>query len=208
MGSIIDYIKPIRNLIFRIILLPKKLWLNPNIGNMTSIDSRYIEIINPSCIRVGNRTKIMAGLRLVAVKKYGKECYSPSISIGDSVCINQNFHCTCASHIQIGDGTSITANCGIFDIIHPYTDVYTNPRLQPIITKPIIIGKNCLIGMNSVIMPGVNLGDHVVVGANSTVYAGSYPSYSVLVGSPAKIIKKFDFENKEWKRTDNKGMFI
>ena len=123
--------------------------------------------------------------------------FYPSIQIGNSVAINQNFHCTCAESIVIGDGTSITANCGVFDIIHPYSDVSKNPRNTMIETKPITIGKDCLVGMNSVILPGTVLGDHCVVGANSTV-SGSFPDYCVLAGSPAKIIKRYDFETKEW----------
>ena len=123
--------------------------------------------------------------------------FNPSIKIGNCVAINQNFHCTCAESVEIGDGTSITANCGVFDIIHPYKDINRNPRKAKIETKPLKIGKDCLIGMNSVILPGTVLGNHVVVGANSTV-KGTFPDYCVIAGSPARIIKKYDFETKEW----------
>lgn len=111
--------------------------------------------------------------------------------------INQNFHCTCAGSVFIGEGTSITANCGVFDIIHPYQDINVNPRIADIEVRPVRIGKNCLIGMNSVILPGSILGDHCIVGANSTV-SGKFPSYSVIVGSPAKIIKFYDINSEKW----------
>lgn len=62
-----------------------------------------------------------------------------------------------------------------------------------------IYGKSCMIGMNSVIQPGVVLGDHVIVGSNSTVLAGEYPSFCVLAGSPARIVKKYDVESNQWK---------
>lgn len=126
--------------------------------------------------------------------------------IGANVVINQNFHCTCAELITIGDGTSITANCGVFDIIHPYDDIKTNPRKAMIKTNPISIGNNCLIGMNSVILPGSHIGDHCVVGANSTV-SGFFPDYCVIVGSPAYIIKKYDFSTGLWRRTDKHGNY-
>ena len=61
--------------------------------------------------------------------------------------------------------------------------------------------------MNSVILPGTELGDHCVVGANSVV-SGSFPNYSVLVGAPAKIIKRYDFATQTWRKTDSKGNFI
>ena len=154
-------------------------------------------IVGHDRIDVGDNCWIGDNLRLEAICKYGGRVYSPHIVIGDDVCINQNFHCTCGERIEIGRGTSITANCGIFDIIHPYEDVSKNPRMSQILTKPIIIGEECLIGMNSVIMPGTHLGNHCVVGANSTVI-GEFPDYCVIVGSPAKVIKKYDFEKKEW----------
>ena len=178
--------------------LPPSLWLNPHIGSSTYIDSRYVLISGREAIFIGNDCKIMAGLRLEAVTNYGGITFNPQIHIGDNVCINQNFHCTCATRIIIGSGTSITANCGVFDIIHPYEDIKINPREQLIESKPISIGKNCLIGMNSVILPGVVLGDHVIVGANSTIREGIYPSNVVLVGSPAKIVRQYDYEQGKW----------
>ena len=63
--------------------------------------------------------------------------FNPAIIIGDNVVINQNFHCTCANSIIIGDGTSITANCGVFDIIHPYDNITINPRDAEIKSVPI-----------------------------------------------------------------------
>ncbi len=58
-----------------------------------------------------------------------------------------------------------------------------------LIEKPIIIGKNCWIGSNSVILPNVELGDNVIVGAGSIV-TKSFPSGSTIVGNPAKILSK------------------
>ena len=140
-------------------------------------------------ISIGDNSTFGNCLRLEAVSQYGGGRFEPKIIIGKGVAINQNFHCTCAESVIIGDGTSVTANCGIFDIIHPYDDVTINPRTAKIKTNPVKIGKDCLIGMNSVILPGSTIGNHCVVGANSTV-SGAFPDYCVVAGSPAKIIKK------------------
>ncbi|WP_035337069.1 acyltransferase [Dokdonia sp. PRO95] len=51
------------------------------------------------------------------------------------------------------------------------------------------IGSNCIIGIKSIILPGVVLGNHVVVGAGAIV-TKSVPSNSVVVGNPARIIKQ------------------
>jgi phenylacetic acid degradation protein/carnitine operon protein CaiE len=67
------------------------------------------------------------------------------------------------------------------------------------------IGKNCLIGMNAVIMDDVELGDECIVGALSFVKAGEkIPSRSVIAGNPAKIIKQVSDEMLQWKTEGTK----
>lgn len=119
--------------------------------------------------------------------------------------IAQNFHCTCADRVEIGSGTSITANCGIFDIINPYDNIDINPRVADILTDAVAIGEDCMIGMNSTILPGTRIGKHCIVGANSVVKKGVYPDYSVLVGVPAKIVKRYDQAKKSWVRVQSNG---
>ena len=170
-----------------------------SIGVFVNISKNYICIKGTEHISIGNHVRILDNVRIEAISHYGIQSFSPNLEIEDKVLINQNFHCTCAASIHIGEGTAITANCGIFDIIHPYTDITLAPKDQPIQSKPVYIGKNCMIGMNSVIQPGVILGDHVIVGSNSTVLAGEYPPFSVLVGSPARVVKRYDDKTKLWR---------
>ena len=199
MEQIINKIKYIKRIINRVQLLPVKFWFyTKKVGYQTYIYSRYIKIKSIRDICIGNGCKIMAGARIETISNYAGVSFRPQIIIKDGVCINQNFHCTCAESIVIGAGTSITANCGIFDIEHPYTNINVNPRKAEISVNAVSIGENSLIGMNSVIMPGAHLGKHTVVGANSTVLKGNYPDYCVLAGSPAKIIKRYDEAINKW----------
>ena len=55
--------------------------------------------------------------------------------------------------------------------------------------KDIVLGKNCWIGMNSVILPGVVLGEKTIVGAGSVVTKSFLEGYCVIAGNPAKKIK-------------------
>lgn len=62
------------------------------------------------------------------------------------------------------------------------------------------IGKNCLIGMNAVIMDEVELGDECIVGALSFIKQGEkFPFRSLIAGNPAKVIKEVSDERMEWK---------
>src|SRR5687768_5529204 len=69
------------------------------------------------------------------------------------------------------------------------------------------IGKNCLVGMNAVIMDNVDLGDECIVGALAFIKADEkVPARSLLVGNPAKIIKQVSDEMITWK-TQGTGLY-
>ncbi len=96
--------------------------------------------------------------------------------------------------IKIGDNTRIGANCKIVDNdFHPIDLTPRREGLNEEYTKraPIIIGNDCFIGMNSIILKGTTLGNNVVVGAGSVVH-GSFPDNCIIAGNPAKIIKHID----------------
>src|SRR5258706_16475170 len=67
------------------------------------------------------------------------------------------------------------------------------------------IGRNCLIGMNAVIMDNVDLGDECIVGALSFIKENEkILSRSLLAGNPAKIIKQVSDEMMAWKTEGTK----
>jgi acetyltransferase-like isoleucine patch superfamily enzyme len=73
---------------------------------------------------------------------------------------------------------------------------------QPCTKAPVILEEDAWIGTGSVIM-GKKNGEPLVVGKYSRVGANSVvmddvPPYSIVVGSPAKVIRVWDFENKKW----------
>ena len=51
------------------------------------------------------------------------------------------------------------------------------------------IGKNCVIGVNSIVLPGLKIGDHSVIAAGAVV-TKDIPSHSMVAGNPAKILRK------------------
>lgn len=106
----------------------------------------------------------------------------------DNINMFQNFGCYFQCYqadIIIGKGTHIAPNVGIITQNH---NLY-NPDLHSPASS-VIIGENCWIGMNSVILPGVILGDHTVVGAGSVVTKSFEHGNCLIGGVPARIIKK------------------
>lgn len=156
-----------------------------------------MRIVGKKYIHIGNNVTIMNNARLEAVSCYARTAYTPELLIRDGVTIQQNVHITCAEKVEIGENTAIVANVTITDIIHPYTAEDKHLIEQPLMVKPVKIGKYCGIYSNVVINAGVTVGDHVTIGANSVV-THDIPSYSIAVGNPARVIKKYDKELNKW----------
>lgn len=163
--------------------------------------------VTPKYIKLGKHVLVYYHARINGVSKYNNQLYTPFIKIEDGVRIQQNLHLTCAESVEIGENTAIAANVTITDIHHPYTDINIPIEQQDIEVVPVKIGKNCKIYNNSVILPGTIIGNHVTIGANSVV-RGIIPDFCVVVGIPAKIIKKYDFSSGKWRKTDVDGNFV
>ncbi|MBL7185426.1 MAG: acyltransferase [Phycisphaerae bacterium] len=101
--------------------------------------------------------------------------------------------------VQIGENAACAQNCFISGQSHLYEDISKNFRRQGFQIAPVIIQKDAWIGSNCVILPGVKIGNNSVIGAGSVVVS-NIPPYSVAVGNPAKVIKKYDFETEQWVR--------
>lgn len=86
--------------------------------------------------------------------------------------------------VYIGDDTLFAPGIKIISANHDVNDLKKHDKT----TRPIIIGKNCWIGANVVILPGVQLGDDVIVAAGAVV-SKSFPSNCVIGGVPARMIK-------------------
>lgn len=155
-------------------------------------------IANPHCISIGERVTIRNGARLEVVLDGVNS--NPLLEIGSHTNIEQNVHFACHSSIKIGAYVSITANCAIVDVIHPYADVEDARSISARIdTAPsfVEIGDYCFIGLGAIILPNVKLGRHCVVGAHAVV-TKSFPDFSVITGAPATSVKIYSEEACRW----------
>lgn len=103
--------------------------------------------------------------------------------------------------IIIEDGCNVQENC----TVHMFPGITVLLKAAAHIGHGAIIhgatiGKNCLIGMNAVIMDEVELGEECIVGALSFIKQGEkIPPRSLVVGNPSKIIKQVSDEMIAWK---------
>lgn len=126
----------------------------------------------------------------------GKNCY-----IGPGASIRGDW-----GQIIIEDGCNVQENC----TIHMFPGVTVLLKEGAHIGHGAVIhgatiGKNCLIGMNSVVMDNVVLEDECIVGALSFIKADEmFERRSLIVGNPAKKIKEVSDEMIEWKTAGTK----
>ncbi|SUW63084.1 Maltose O-acetyltransferase [Buttiauxella agrestis] len=147
---------------------------------------RYFEI--------GENTHIQKGLWALALKINSK---SPLLKIGSNVYIGRYCHLVSVSELIIENDALIADKVYISDNVHEYTNINKAIAKQPVALKrEVRIGQGCWIGENVSII-GANVGKNSVVAANSVVVK-DVPDYTVVAGVPARVIKKYCFERKEW----------
>ncbi|MEK6780173.1 MAG: DapH/DapD/GlmU-related protein [Bacteroidota bacterium] len=131
---------------------------------------------------------------------------SKILTIGDRVEINDYVHIAAVQKVEIGNDVLIASKVFITDHNHgSYNGENQStpdeiPGKRRIISKPVIIEDNVWLGEYVVIMPGVTIGRGSVIGALSVV-TKDIPSNSIAVGSPARVIKKYNDREGIWERT-------
>lgn len=172
-----------------------------SVGNNVEIKKPFL--ISPSKdICVGSNSVVLDGARLQVFSNIGKK--DAKLQIGSNCYICYRFCALASDDIVIGndvlmasDILLVTHNHGIDPISDiPYMD-------QPLETKPISIGDGCWLGDKVIVLPGVTIGEKSIIGAGSVV-TKDIPPYSIAVGNPAKVIKQYDFQEKEWKKVEIK----
>jgi lipopolysaccharide O-acetyltransferase len=158
------------------------------------------DIRNKKYIKIGNSFTTGFGCRLEA---YPVDNYSNTLFIGHNVEINDYVHIAAGEKIVIGDNVLIASKVFISDLNHGIYkgDSQDNPLSPPskrmLSTSPVIIEDNVWIGEGVCIMPGVSIGKGSIIGALSVV-TKNIPDFCIAVGSPASVIKKFDFISQKW----------
>lgn len=157
-------------------------------------------ILNPNFISIGERVFIRDGVRLEVVRS--SDARIPELVIGNDTNIEQNVHIVCQSRVRIGANVSITANCAVVDVTHPFSDIRDPQKIGSRIKDEnsfVEIGDGSFVGFGAVILPNVRIGMHSVIGANSVV-TKDIPDYTVAGGIPAVVLKRFDFSKGLWVR--------
>ena len=157
-------------------------------------------------MHIGKNFSSGRGLWLEAVKEYrtGEQFFSPQLIIGDRVNVGEYVHIGCNHKVVIGDDVLMGSKIYITDHNH---GVYRgenadSPAIPPVNRRltegeSVIIGARCWIGEFVTILPGVTIGEGSIIGSQSTV-THDIPANSIAVGSPARVIKLWDENTRQW----------
>jgi len=101
--------------------------------------------------------------------------------------------------VTIGNDIRLAQNITLSGLNHNYEDVSMPIHVQGVSTASIVIEDETWIGANVVVVAGVTIGKHSIVAAGSIV-TKDIPPYSVAVGNPARVLKKYNPKTKIWEK--------
>lgn len=156
-----------------------------------------LKIFKKERVSIGDYTVIGYKAWLGATPSTG--CKSCELVIGANCAIGNFNHIYATQSIKIGDSVLTADKVYISDNIHGYEDISRPVLSQKVVQKkPVEIGDGSWIGENVCII-GASVGKHCIIGANAVV-THDIPDYSIAVGSPAKVVKFYNFEKESWER--------
>lgn len=181
---------------FRLLWWLLNSWRFKKLG-MFSFINRPLKIDGAKNIIIGDKVIIQYKTWLASMPLTDTE--NPILEIGNGSIIGNFNHIYATKKIIIGEKVLTADKVYISDNLHSYD----NP-LIPIMNQPIkqnnevFIGGGCWIGENVCIL-GASIGKNCVIGANSVV-TKDIPDYSIAVGNPARIIKRYNLKSKLWEK--------
>lgn len=164
------------------------------------------DIRNKRYIQIGNNFTTGFGCRIEAFPQNKDK--DPIIKIGNNVEINDYVHLAAIQSLRIGNNVLMASKIYISDCLHgnysgcaPHSNPNTPPNERLLSAKRVDIKDNVWLGEFVTVLPGVTIGYGTIVGANSVV-SKSLPDYVIAVGSPAKPIKRFNFDSNKWEKIE------
>lgn len=160
------------------------------------------DIRGKQSIEIGQNFTCGFGCRIEA---YPKNKNEKVLIFGKNIQINDYVHIAARKKVVIEDNVLIASKVFISDLDHGcYSsdvvfDINIIPKERELFVKPVIIHKNVWIGENVSILSGVEIGENTIIGAGSVV-TKSIPSNVIVVGNPAKVIRRYNFETKKWEK--------
>jgi NDP-sugar pyrophosphorylase family protein len=159
--------------------------------------SRGFSTNHPDCVFIDNDVFInehcwMSLLKTNSQRGSPDVPLLPVLRVGSNSYIGRFVTFACMDKIIIGADVMIADRVFIGDCHHGFMNRDLPIKEQYLFSPgPVHIGDGSWIGVNAAIMPKVTIGRNCVIGANSVV-TSDVPDYHIAVGAPARILRKVD----------------
>jgi acetyltransferase-like isoleucine patch superfamily enzyme len=164
------------------------------------------QIVRPQFISIGDNVRIGKNTDIYVHPKR-RDLKGFILEISNNVHIGNYNIIAARNSVVLEENALLGPRVIIADHSHHYEDMEVPIKSQPVTEGGRVrIGRDCWIGANVFVLPNVTIGHHAIIGANSVVN-GDIPPYSVAVGAPARVIKRYDFNLKQWVRIPQGSRF-
>lgn len=161
-----------------------------------SFVSGTVKVAGWSRLKIGDFTVVCDDTWFVANHEHS------SIRVGSHCCVGARNFFSSGSRISLGDFTLTAPGCCFLGAQHDYSDPWMAQIAAPVTKDGIIeIGVNCALGAGAIILADSKIGHGSIIGAGSVVH-GIIPPFSVVVGNPGRVIKRFDPVQREWVKSE------
>ena len=164
-----------------------------HLGQDTSLPDG-LALLGPQFMEIGDRVLIGRQARLEAIG----EDNGVKLKIGTRSRIGPYAHLGAAQSLVIGERVGIASGVLIIDHDHDFRDpqkgYYGTGYL---LASPVVIKDGAWLGERAIVLKGVTIDEGAIVGAGALVNR-DIPAYSIAVGVPAKVVRRYDFDRGEW----------
>jgi acetyltransferase-like isoleucine patch superfamily enzyme len=152
----------------------------------------------PERISVGQDVYIGERSWLSVVDQHWDRRYLPWLEIGDGASLGPDLVVACIGRVEIGARVQSASRVFIGDTFHEFRDpdvpVIDQPLADP---RPVRIGSGAFLGINSVVLSGVQIGARAYIAAGAVV-TKDVPANTVVAGNPAEIVQRWDPDERRW----------
>jgi acetyltransferase-like isoleucine patch superfamily enzyme len=155
--------------------------------NFIAEDYAEIQGLSRHGITFGDRVSVGRFAMIRPSSYYGGPA-GEGLSVGNNSNIGAYCYIGCSGLIRIGDNVMMSPRVSLYAENHNFADTMRPMKDQGVTREPIIIEDDCWIAAHSIVLAGVTIGRGSIVAAGSVV-TKDVPAYSIVAGSPARVIR-------------------
>jgi acetyltransferase-like isoleucine patch superfamily enzyme len=158
-----------------------------------------VQVLGWQQVRIGHHTIVGAD---TWINVNHRERPDPAVVIGNNCFIARRNFLSAGTLIRVGDYCLTGPDCHFLGTDHDYSSPFKPYATTGTVEAGAIeIGANCWLGSSVIVLKNVRVGFGCVIGAGA-VLTRDVPPLSVVVGSPARVVQRFDLQSNTWVKVD------